>query len=104
MNTCEVIDITKYEIWNPHLYREDTINENDYSQLVSEVEDKRSVSMKLTSTSEGMKHLAYIKAMGTQKGKLTCIIIDTGCDKRAWFRVAFHVSYLHNHTASDKLE
>ena len=104
MNTCEVIDITKYEIWNPHLYREDTINENDYSQLVSEVEDKRSVSMKLTSTSERMKHPAYIKAMGTQKGKLTCIIIDTGCDKRAWFRAAFHVSYLHNHTTSDKLE
>ena len=60
--------------------------------------------MKLTSTSERMKHPAYIKAMGTQKGKLTCIIIDTGCDKREQFRAAFHVSYLHNHTTYDKLE
>ena len=32
-NTCEVIEITKYEIWNPHLYSEDPMNENDYSQL-----------------------------------------------------------------------
>ena len=32
-NTCEVIEITKYEIWNPHLYSEDPMNENDYSQI-----------------------------------------------------------------------
>ena len=44
-NSCEVIEINKYEIWNLHLYSEDPMNENDYSQLFSEFDDKRSVNM-----------------------------------------------------------
>ena len=52
MNTCEVIEMTKNEIWNPHLYSEYPMNKNDYGQLVSEFEDKLRVNMKLTSTSE----------------------------------------------------
>ena len=30
-------------------------------------------------------------------------MIDTGCDKRGWFRAACHVSDFHNHNASEKL-
>ena len=47
--------MTKYEIWNPHLYSEDPMNENDYSQLFSESDDKRSVNMKLNPMSEKRK-------------------------------------------------
>ena len=57
LNTCEVIEITKDEIWNPHLYSEDPINENYYIQLVSQFEDKLSVNIKLTSTSERSNHI-----------------------------------------------
>ena len=41
--------------------------------------------------------------MVTQKEKLERLIIDTGCDKMAWFRAACHFSDLHNHTASEKI-
>ena len=30
-------------------------------------------------------------------------MIDTGCNKREWFRAAFHVSDVHNNNASKKL-
>ena len=30
-------------------------------------------------------------------------MIDTGCDKRGWFRAACHVSDVHNHTASERI-
>ena len=30
-------------------------------------------------------------------------MIDTACDKRAWFRASCHNSDVQNHTASDKL-
>ena len=43
------------------------------------------------------------KAMGTQKEKLGRLMIDAGCEKRAWFRTSLHVSDVHNHTASNKL-
>ena len=56
-NTCDVIEMTKYDICNPHLYRKDPMNENNYSQIVSEFEDKKSVNMKLTSTTERRKHI-----------------------------------------------
>ena len=56
-NICKFIGINKDEIWNPHMYSEDPMNENDYIQLVSEFEDKRSVNMKLTSTSECRNHI-----------------------------------------------
>ena len=49
LNTCEVIEITKDEIWNPQLYSEEAIDEQEYNQLVSEFEDKRNVNVKLTS-------------------------------------------------------
>ena len=56
-NTCEVIEVNKYEIWNSHLYRKDTMNENDYIQLFSEFEYKISVNVKPTSTSVMRKHI-----------------------------------------------
>ena len=40
LNTCEVIEMTKYEICNSHLYSKDKMNENDYSQILSYFEDK----------------------------------------------------------------
>ena len=30
-------------------------------------------------------------------------MIDTSCDKRAWFRSALYVSYVQNHTSSEKI-
>ena len=56
LNTCEVIGITRDDIWKPHIYSKDTMYENDYIQLISEFEDKISVNMKLTSMSEMRKH------------------------------------------------
>ena len=41
--------------------------------------------------------------MRKKKGKLARLIIDTDCDNRAWFRAACHVSYVHNHTASERI-
>ena len=41
--------------------------------------------------------------MGSQKEKITRLMIGTGCDKRAWFRSAFRVLYVHKHTEYEKL-
>ena len=43
------------------------------------------------------------ESMVTQNGKLIRLMIDTGCDIRAWFREACHVSDVYNHTVSEKL-
>jgi hypothetical protein len=41
------------------------------------------------------------RAMAVQKDKLERLMIDTGCDPRAWFRAACHVADVHNHTACE---
>ena len=41
--------------------------------------------------------------VGTQNGKLTRLMIDSGCDTREFFSDEFHVSDVHKHTVSEKL-
>ena len=45
------------EYGTPHLYSKDPMNENDYSQLISEFENKQTEYMKLTYTSERRNHI-----------------------------------------------
>ena len=43
------------------------------------------------------------EAVGTQKGKLKRLMIDTGCYQMEWFREALNVSDVHNYIEYEKL-
>ena len=43
------------------------------------------------------------RALSTQKEKIERLMMDTGCDPRAWFRAACHVADVSNHTAKASL-
>ena len=46
----------------------------------------------------------FEKAFATHKDKIERIMIDSGCDPRAWFKAACHVADVSNHTAVKSLE
>jgi len=43
------------------------------------------------------------RALALHKTKIQRLMIDTGCDPRAWFKAACHVAAIHNHTARKTL-
>jgi len=44
------------------------------------------------------------RAMARMKEKLERLMIDTGCDPRAWYKAACHVADIENHTAKPILQ
>ena len=92
LNTYEVIESTKYEIRNPHLYSKDTMHENDYIQLFSYFEYKRSENMRPNSTRERRNHIKENDAHFLYPGEK--LLLKTFNNTRQLGRLNIHITMI----------